>query len=46
MFFAAFPTPKSANAHIGKTPESKAAGMGMQTIVLETWSTDTMVGCF
>jgi hypothetical protein len=44
MFFATFLTPKSANAHIGKTLECKAAGMGLHTIKLETRPTDTMIG--
>jgi len=44
MFFTTFPTEKSGNAHIGRTPVCKAAGMGLRTIVLETRPTDTMVG--
>jgi hypothetical protein len=31
--------------HITKTPQCRAASMGIKTIVVETLPTDTMEGC-
>jgi len=44
MFFETYPTQRSANMHITKTPQCRAASMGIKTIVVETRPTDTMVG--
>ena len=44
MFFETYPTERSANMHVAKTPRCRVAGMGFKTVVVETRATDTMVG--
>jgi hypothetical protein len=44
MFFETYPTERSANMHVAKTPQCRVAGMGVKTVVVETRATDTMVG--
>jgi hypothetical protein len=46
MFFETYPTERSANMHVAKTPRCRVAGpgMGVKTVVVETRATDTMVG--
>jgi hypothetical protein len=44
MFFETYPTERSTNMHVAKTPLCRVAGMGVKTVVVETRATDTMVG--
>jgi hypothetical protein len=44
MFFEAYPTERSANMHIAKTLQCRAACIGVKTVVVETRATDTMMG--